>query len=523
VTEKHYDVVVLGRSLGALVTAALLSRRDFRVLVLGQGSRPPSYRFGRHVLRRAAFTMLFASSPAWKRVLVELAQTQTFRRRAEPIDPMVQIFLHDRRLELPPDVKLFEREIEREFPEVRRVIDEHYGELAKANAAIDAVFERDAVWPPGTFWERRETGRLVSSLPYARAEPRLDLLADLPDAHPYRAITGHLVRFATHLSQANPPAFAMARLHGSWSRGVHALPRGEDELSEFLLERIEAHGGTCRLGDRATRIYVGRGGVSGVLIDGEASATGAAFVVSDSSGEAVAELARGEGILKRAERDWPTLYPGHMRFVTSLIVRSEGLPDPLGREAIVVAKTERGLPLHIVRMSPSSESDAAPEAQGEALLVVETLIPATRSTSPLDGTAREQVMETLGRALPFLERHIVALDSPHDGRPLWLYEGGDARSSMPKLVERIHLSGASSASEPMAVQWRVDGSSYMSLAGESVRGPIARTLLVGSSVLPALGQEGELLAAWSAVRVITRADGQKERIRRAMWSKVELG
>ena len=32
-SEKHYDVVVLGRSLGALVTAAILSRRDFRVLV----------------------------------------------------------------------------------------------------------------------------------------------------------------------------------------------------------------------------------------------------------------------------------------------------------------------------------------------------------------------------------------------------------------------------------------------------------------------------------------------------------
>lgn len=523
-TEKHYDVVVLGRSLGALVAAALLSRRDFRVLVLGQGARSPSYRFGRHVLRRGAFTMLFASSPAWKRVLVELAQTQTFRRRAELLDPMVQLFAHDRRIELPPDIKLFEREIEREFPEVRRVIDEHYGELARANAAIDAVFEHDVVWPPGTFWEKRETRRLVSSLPYARAEPGFDLLADLPALHPYRALTAHLVKFASHLSQANLPPFAVARLHGSWSRGVHALPRGEDELSEFLLERIEAHGGTCRLGDRATRIYVGRGGASGVLIDGEASATGAGFVVADSSGEQLAELADGEGILKRAERDWPTLYPGHMRFVMSLVVRSEGLPDPLGREAIVVAKSDRGFPLHLVRMAPGSESDAPIDARHESLLVVETLIPATRSHQPLDGTAREQILETLARALPFLERHVITIDSPHDGRPLWLFDDvREGAPTAPKQVERIHLQGGTAAAEPMNVQWRVDGTSFLSLGGEPVRGPIGRTLLVGSSVLPALGQEGELLAAWSAVRVITRADGQKERIRRAMWSKVELG
>jgi choline dehydrogenase-like flavoprotein len=45
VSSRFYDAVVLGRSLGALTTAALLARRDFRVLVVGQGSRAPTYRF----------------------------------------------------------------------------------------------------------------------------------------------------------------------------------------------------------------------------------------------------------------------------------------------------------------------------------------------------------------------------------------------------------------------------------------------------------------------------------------------
>ncbi len=173
-------------------------------------------------------------------------------------------------------------------------------------------------------------------------------------------------------------------------------------------------------------------------------------------------------------------------------------------------------------MAPSSEIDAAPESTGETLLVIEALIPATRSPSPLDGTAREQVIETLGREFPFLERHLIAIDSPHDGRPLWLFEG-EGPGRQPKYVERLHLQGASKVAEPMAVQWRVDRPSFLSVAGEAVRGPIGRSLLVGSSVLPALGQEGELLAAWSAVRVITRADGKKERIRRAMWSRIEIG
>lgn len=520
-TDKHYDVIVLGRTLGALTAAALLARRDFRVLVLGQGQRPPSYRYGRHVLRRSAFTMLFASSPAWKRVLVELAQTQTFRRRAVPLDPMVQLFLHDRRIDFPPEIKLFEREIDREFPEVRRVIDDLYAELAHVNSAADAVFEHDAVWHPGGFWERRETTRLVSSLPFARAEQGFDLLGNLPRAHPYRALTAHLAKFATHLAEPRLPPFAVARLHGSWSRGVHALARGEDELCDFLLERIEAHGGAYRLSDRASRIHVDRRGVASVLIDGEASPTGAGFVVADCTGEQLAELASGQGILKRAEREWPRIAPAQSRFVVSIVVRNDGLPDPLGREVVVVPKDDRDPPLHIVRLDPSAEIDATREARGESLLVVEALIPA-RPGEPLDGVGRERVLELLGRALPFFDRHLVVVDSPHDGRPLWHYENDGAGATL-KKIDRIRLHGASASAEPMTAQWAVGGPSYLSLAGEPVRGPIGRAMLVGSSVLPALGQEGDLLAAWSAVRVITRTDGQKERIRRSMWSKVELG
>ena len=69
----------------------------------------------------------------------------------------------------------------------------------------------------------------------------------------------------------------------------------------------------------------------------------------------------------------------------------------------------------------------------------------------------------------------------------------------------------------------VDPESLGGLAGEMLRGPLGNAFLVGKSVMPALGQEGELLAAWSVARIITRTDRKKERMRREMWSKVELG
>ena len=68
--SKHYDVVVLGSSVGALACAALLARRSWRVLVVGHGAKPARYRFGDHALARRTFAFLAMSSPAFARVLV---------------------------------------------------------------------------------------------------------------------------------------------------------------------------------------------------------------------------------------------------------------------------------------------------------------------------------------------------------------------------------------------------------------------------------------------------------------------
>jgi hypothetical protein len=73
----------------------------------------------------------------------------------------------------------------------------------------------------------------------------------------------------------------------------------------------------------------------------------------------------------------------------------------------------------------------------------------------------------------------------------------------------------------MQQQWAVDPRGYLDLAGEPVRGPIPGSYLVGSSVLPALGQEGEVLAALSATHIVTRKYGGHQRMRQKMWSRIE--
>jgi glycine/D-amino acid oxidase-like deaminating enzyme len=167
--KKHYDVVVLGRSIGALTAAAILARRDFTVLVLGNGAPPPAYTVMGHTLHRRAFAFLAASSPGWTRVVTELAQSQTWKRRGAAANPMLQAVARGLRLDVQTDARLFAREVDREFPELYRVVEQLYENLARVNQAADEAFDREVLWPPGTSGSKRTAKCCLA--PSVHAEP----------------------------------------------------------------------------------------------------------------------------------------------------------------------------------------------------------------------------------------------------------------------------------------------------------------------------------------------------------------
>lgn len=528
-TARHYDVVILGRTIGALLAAALLSRRELRVLVLGQGMHAPLYKVEGHIMCRRSFTMLSATSPSFRRILHELAQTQRFRQLTQPLDPMFALLDGSTRFEIPPDVDLFSREIEREYSEIQQPIAELYTQISSVNAQIDAAFEKDTIWPPGTVWERLETGRLANGLPLTEMRGQdASLLARMPQGHGFRHVVQLPALFASHLGMntTDLDPLSVARLHGSWTRGVHSLPRGEQDLEDFLVSRIEAHGGSCRLNGRAERIVVKRGRVAGVIEDGEERPTATSTIVSSGTGEALADLSGGEGVTKKARDNWPRIDVLGGRFVTSLLVDDRGLPAPLPRESFLV-KTHESLPdLHLQRFSEATlkgerRTDERPSDPPRSLLVAEMLLPQTGGIHLLG--AREAVLAALREYLPFLDEHLVCVDSTHDGLPAWIYKDGPEGRRVRTEVERFHLKSVIATAEPMIGRLAVTPPGYLGLAAEPLRGPIPGTYLVGPSVLPGLGQEGEVLSAWGVSKILTKKDAARQKLRRQMWTKIETG
>ncbi|HNS98392.1 MAG TPA: phytoene dehydrogenase [Polyangiaceae bacterium] len=521
-SEKHYDVIIIGRSLGAMALAALLARRDFSVMVIGQGARPADYVFRDRVLRRRCFMPLAATSPAFKRILSELAQSQVFRRRLVALDPMLSVMLPDRRFELPPDLEWLQREIDREFPEVRRVIDDLYHDLTRINGEADTAFEKDVCWPPETFWERRETNAAASSLPFVREDAHA-LLGGFPANHPYVDIVVQSAQIASNLMAGSRPlpSFAVGRLHGAWSRGPFGLAAGEDDMISFFQQRVTALGGQVLLSDRVVSINPNGKDSHALVLDGGTAVLGATFVVTDGTGESLAHLAQGKGILRKAQRDWPMVSERTGRFTVSLLVRREGLPDALGAESLVFPRMPGAPPdpqlpvVHLQRCDRMAEQPM-PDDDGTVLLVAEVLLPMPGVLAVSE--TRAVIVSILENHLPFLTPHLLIVDSTHDGLPVWVYDNGKRTT-----VDRIEARGTARVAEPMSPVLSVEPLGYLGLAGEPLRGPLARSFLTGPSVLPPLGQEGELLAAWGVAKIITGSDNRRVRMRRDMWSRIEFG
>jgi hypothetical protein len=246
--------------------------------------------------------------------------------------------------------------------------------------------------------------------------------------------------------------------------------------------------------------------VAGVLVGGGDQRIGADCVVSGLSGRELIELSDGRGV-PASEASRPEPLPEEGRFVVSCVVASAGLPEPLAREAFVPADPETQAPaLHLQRLAATGA--------GDELLVLEALCPL--SSGRRLAQLRPSMLAALRRQLPFLDRHLRIVDCPHDGLPLQVF-----REGRETLVERSVADGPSARAELPERRWRAGEPGFLGGAGGPARGPVRGSCLVGKTVVPGLGREGELLAAWSVARQITHTDRAWQKRRRQMWTKMD--
>jgi phytoene dehydrogenase-like protein len=488
VSTSFYDVVVLGSDLAATVGGAVLAHRGFRVLVAGVPAED-RYTIGPYSLPRAPLAFVGVETPTLKRIVGELNLVQLLRRRLEPNRPAYQLILPDHRIDIGDDLG---RELAREMPDVATAFETVSARAAEISTAVEGILSQDLILPPDGFWDRRDANRVAARLPGDDE----DIMAALPDGHPLRAALTLPALFGAAFDAVGPvPTARISDLH---RRGTFRLDGGREGLRALLIDRLKTHSGEVRADLVPKAILTKRGKVTGVQFEGRSDVVGCAHVLCGFGADRVAQLVT-EGGEKAPKRlvEWAQIAPAAHRYVLHLVAPLDALPDALGRLAYSVADWAQppsganALTLHVA------------DGYGQhAVLSVEAM---AMDTSPHGlKSLRTAVRQHLDKLLPFVDRHLLLVHSPHDGIAPEGVDGERGQAPPPLPMEPIW-------SMPPDQVDRALG-----FCGLPHNTGIKHLLLASRQVLPGLGVEGELAAGWAAARLVLQTERKRDLVKGAV-------
>ncbi|MEY4514052.1 MAG: hypothetical protein RLZZ450_6174 [Pseudomonadota bacterium] len=505
--KNFYDAVLVGLDVQTLLAGALLSKRGFRVLLIGHGQPSPSYEVHGVRFPRAPFTLVGHESPAMSRVFSELALKPLIQRRTRPLSPAFQVVLPGHRIDFGRDERAFSRELAREFPLARRFVDELWQLAGDTGARIDGLVERDLMWPPEGFFERREFARASTNTPFAiRSDGELVetppfLRSDIDGARPLANILESCIRRED--TSATSPDFSprALRLLSSLLGAAELDEGGLSGLYDLLIESIRTHNGSLRLAERVDGLTVKRGAVHSLHLFPSDEEIGCNHLLWGLPVSRLGTLLSDRSSLDALFEGTSEPRPAYARFTLNLLLRAEAIPEGMAKRVLLLAEE----PLWV-------QTELTPDGS-RAILTAEARLPLRDlGDKPSLLGQRQRMLSSLLALSPFLKEHLEVMDSPHDGLPIEDVRAGstftirDASRRGPDTMETVYA----------FPRTRIQGAAAL-----TVRTPIKRLLLCNAQVVPGLGLEGLFLTAWSAARAVTRSLG-RDWMNRGRWTKVEL-
>ncbi|HRC57441.1 MAG TPA: hypothetical protein PKU97_16020 [Kofleriaceae bacterium] len=482
--NSSYDVVILGNGLGSLITAALCARRGLRTLHLAPDDVQERYLLGPH--RLPLEPMLWPSRMAWagERVLKELSLELALRRKLREPRVSAQVVAPDLRFELGDSMA---KELARELGTERgEQWTSEWQTLAELGRPLDAVMTGEQLFPHSGFL-RRETAKVVDK-------------AGVDAEQAWRGVTSPILPSlakaiaALWMRHPEPPPVAVGRALDACRGGLLPLRGDAEALRELVLEKLTGAGGEARVG-KVRELTTSWGKISSVIVGNEE--IGAGQVVAAIPPREVAALLGKKAPKKLGELGESTRVVGY-RYTINIVLDAAGVPDAMAPTVFVLDDPAR----------PPCNDNAfsvhcgEPDDSGH---VVVSLAAVLATQGPIDdevlrGRSQElrvALLTKLDDVMPFYDRHVVVGHSPYDGLPPSTPSGPgtyEAPKGMP-LPMRPVMSGE-----------LADTAGTGALAYPS---PFKNLTFTGGQILPQLGLEGELCAAWNAARIAAGIAGKK--------------
>ncbi|MCB9709161.1 MAG: hypothetical protein H6714_10275 [Myxococcales bacterium] len=504
-SSSYYDVIVLGAQTGPLCAAALLAKRGFRVLVLGQDALSPSYIVGDYELQRVPFNFQYAATPVAQLIFGELGIRQELRQRTEIHQAGVQLCLPKHRFVLTKDTDMFTKEVGREFPKIQSAIAAFARRTAPLCRALDRRLPEGLPFPPDA--PNQWLGFLLQYYKMRRmhAVDSFDLLSDFPANHAFTSGIRALVSQFVPSGERNN--FQVARAFERARSGI-SLRGGPDALRQLLSARILAHGGEVWPTERASSVLLERNVAAGIRVHNSGQTISAGYIIAGSPLSHTIQMVEDrrpfEALLERVGE--PRLRC--TRYTLNVVVPKDCLPDSMFRDTLVIADPTQpifdGNLLHVQRLDAPPASHAS-----NSMLCVQAMLSPSILRGPKASMQelRQTILDYLGRLLPFTTQAIVLADSPHDG----LDADDLGTGSRVSPAEPWHRGPST-----MPQEWNFPVRPALGLGAIPIRTPIRKLLICNSQNIPGLAEEGTLIAALIAANIISRAD-KRAWLRKGRW------
>ncbi|MBN2343969.1 MAG: hypothetical protein JXX29_06920 [Deltaproteobacteria bacterium] len=500
---NYYDVVVLGMDPGPLCAGALLSRRGFRVLVIGHHNARESYHCHGYRFVKRPFLLPGASSPVISKIIQELSVGQLFSHTELPCDVKFQVVQPSSRISVFEDAKQTAAELVREFPEYAYKITDIMTEVGRYSGDFEKFIQNDLVIPPETFFERRDFSRSAVQNPFM-GMPTIDVFEKLGVRGKFRDFLEILPRFfGGGLAHLSP--LVTARIIGAWLFDTRCLKDGLDGLRHLLCERIIEQGGDIQESYCADGIEVKRGKVTGVRMSGRKETTATQMVLTDLRPSSLSSLVEPQAWTSRfkalVEDDPDPLFG----YALNLGVKKEVLPAGMADTVFLAMSAELGADLLRIQVVPQDDPDRAG-------LNISCAVP-NSNEDILSGRLRDKILDRMRWLIPYLDNYLEVIHSPFDGfGPVDLTgEADPAAPSVPhpEQIENWLIRVVQSPGE-------------VGIENVPHRTGIKGLLLSGSQVVSGLGVETDFIAAWGVAKIAGKMDPSRQRIARSMRSKVEV-
>ncbi len=477
--SRHvYDVIILGSQMGGALAAALLAKRNHRVLLIDHDGTGTGYEHGGYVLPYApSIAPALKTMPAVEEAFTELGLTTAIQRALRPHQPELQLILPRHRVDLHTDPTRRRDELAREFGETAEGLLSALTATASQHEASDAFFKEQPALPPDGFFEAWGLKKKIGQHPGLEAHPRLS------NNTPPGALLRGLLPFLVYLDEPSSP-LALTRPLSQALQAPQRFPGGNEGLREMLVRRLTELGGDVLTRENAESFVVEEISFDGArfagvkLVRSDVIYRASCMVAAMDSGalrRLVTDRKRHRGLLEQLD----AASTRSILFSVNWVVPADALPRGMGELLLVETEDVELKPL-LIQVHPA-RTPGGKEDESLRVVCAGAFVPASvRDLGEEHMQALAQRIDAqLDTLMPFTKDKRVLRSAPY--------------------LDASGVRGSRLMPHPL---YTFEAEAFLGVTGLRQRTAAKNILLAGREVLPGLGLEGEFLAGMRAARLV---------------------